>query len=137
MCGSRNVCGLCSFGSAGILTLAITCKTYAVGLKHEVRRATAIIAWPRERGMLYVIRSRVRSSCRMFDMPAPHQTVTETSHGDDDQFFLARAVDDAVASLSLSFVVEHQSRGMLHAHCGLIALWHASCMPHALWSNSD
>ena len=85
-------------------------------LSRHLRKAQAAprpsldIARPRERGMLSVIRSRVRYSCRMFDTPAPHQTVTETSHGDDDQFFLARAVDDAVASLSLSFVVGYFPR---------------------------
>ena len=40
-----ELCELRWFGSAGILTLATTCKTYAIGLKHEVRRATAIVVW--------------------------------------------------------------------------------------------
>ena len=49
MCrGSRDVCWRCSFGSAGVHTLASTCKCNAVGLKRKVRRAMDAAA--RERG---------------------------------------------------------------------------------------
>ena len=133
-CAAHAMCALCSFGSAGVLALASTCKWYADGLKRKVRCATAIVAWPRERAMLYVLRSRAWSSCHIGGMPAPHQTVTETSQDDANQRFWALAVDDAEASLSLNMyfckymakgmivsVVEYQSRGMPHAH-------------HLLWS---
>ena len=36
---------VCSFGSAGILALASTCKVFAIGLKPVVRRASALVAW--------------------------------------------------------------------------------------------
>ena len=104
VCGSREVCGLCSFGSAGILTLATTCKTYAVGLKHEVRRATAIVVWrPSYSDMLrYIIR---------------YVAKTDTMHA------WLLGVDDGDMPELIS-VNEHQSRGAVHAH---VIVW-----PHVI-----
>ena len=88
---------MCSFGSAGILTLATTCKTYAVGLKHEVRRATAIV----------VRRPSYSDVCCGYIIR--YVAKTDTMHA------WLLGVDDGDMPELMS-VNEHQSRGAVHAH---------------------
>ena len=107
VCGSREVCGLCSFGSAGILTLATTCKTYAVGLKHEVRRATAIVVW-RPSFSDVCCGCIIRYVAKSDSMHAWHLLL-----GVDDDDMPELIFSDAPVVLSVS---EHQSRGAVHTH---------------------
>ena len=98
---------MCSFGSAGILTLATTCKTYAVGLKHEVRRATAIVVW-RPSFSDVCCGCIIRYVAKSDSMHAWHLLL-----GVDDDDMPELIFSDAPVVLSVN---EHQSRGAVHTH---------------------
>ena len=109
---SRDICGLCSFGSAGILTLATTCKTYAVGLKHEVRRATAVVVWrPSYSDVLRYIAKYVAKTDISWHLL---RCLLRLSDDDDDDDDMPELIDlDTDVELT---VTEHQSRGAVHTH---------------------
>ena len=114
---SRDVFHPCSFGSAGILALASTSKLYAAGLKHEVRRAMAIVLWRLHMSELWHLYASKSPLWCDFGCTLWRDRLLILSDNDSDDDSMPELVDIAAV------VTEHQSRVAVHTHGISLPLW--------------